>query len=61
VDDLDKEQSWRLQNGTLWDYLKFTDYNQDGGIDARDLNLYWRPNHGSISQVPGVLVRAFNK
>jgi hypothetical protein len=59
VDDADKTQSWRLQNGTAWDYLKFTDYNQDGGIDVLDLNLYWRPNSGNVSQVPGAAASSF--
>jgi len=52
VNDADKEQYWRLQNGTTWEYPKLADYNLDGGIDAQDLNMCWRGNNGASTQVP---------
>jgi hypothetical protein len=52
VNDTDKDQYWHLQNGTPWEYLKLADYNLDGGIDALDLNLYWRDNNGQTTRVP---------
>lgn len=53
VDALDKNLSWRPNNGTAWNYSKLADFNLDGGIDALDINLQWRPNNGSATQVPG--------
>lgn len=52
VDALDKNISWRPENGQAWGYSKYADFNLDGGIDALDINLYWRLMNGSASQVP---------
>lgn len=53
VNTEDKEAVWRRQNGTAWSYEKLGDYNLDGGIDAADLNFYWRPNINSVTGVQG--------
>jgi len=53
VNTQDRETVWRSHNGTPWSYAKNSDLNLDGGIDAEDLNQYWRPNAGKITQVPG--------
>ena len=52
VNDADREAVWRLLNGTDWSYGKQADYNLDGSIDVRDLNLYWRLGNSRSSQVP---------
>jgi hypothetical protein len=52
---VDRDSVWSPQNGTAWDYAKFGDFNLDGGIDATDLNMFFRPNEGSASGVPGAL------
>jgi len=44
---------WRSENGTAWSYGKGGDFNLDGGIDAADLNFFWRANNGLLSGVPG--------
>jgi hypothetical protein len=53
VNATDKDDVWRFENGTHWDYFKFGDFNLDGGIDVLDLNYYWRTNEGSATGVPG--------
>jgi M6 family metalloprotease-like protein len=57
---VDRESVWSLQNGTEWDYTKFGDFNLDGGVDATDLNLYWRENENSSTQVPGAITTIFS-
>lgn len=52
IDESDRNQLWRIQNGTRWLYLKWADFNLDGGIDALDLNWHWRPNNGTATAVP---------
>lgn len=52
VDAQDKNSFWRLQNGTVWQYSKFSDFNLDGGVDVLDLNHFWRSNNGASTQVP---------
>lgn len=53
INDADRETAWRVQNGTAWEYHKFSDFNLDGGIDIKDLNFFWRIHNGSATQVPG--------
>lgn len=52
VDAQDKNNFWRLQNGTVWQYSKYGDFNLDGGVDVLDLNDFWRGNNGASTQVP---------
>ncbi|GAB4377042.1 MAG: hypothetical protein Kow0042_24160 [Calditrichia bacterium] len=52
VDSGDRNSVWLPQNGTVWDYHKYSDFNLDGGIDAIDYNQFWLPNNGNASQVP---------
>ncbi len=52
IDATDKNTSWRMENGTVWGYSKWSDFNLNGGIDIEDLNLYWRKNNGMSTQVP---------
>jgi len=52
VDAVDKNNYWRVTNGTAWDYTKYSDFNLDGNLDAVDKNNFWRPNNGKSSQVP---------
>lgn len=52
IADGDRTGVWRGQNGSPWEYGKRGDFNIDGGIDALDLNLLWRPNSGRSTRVP---------
>jgi hypothetical protein len=52
VSAADKENVWRLENGTQWSYSKSGDFNLDGGIDVLDLNYYWRLHENAVSGVP---------
>ena len=52
VDAVDKNSFWRVENGTTYDYSKYSDFNLDGNLDAVDKNNYWRPNNGKSTQVP---------
>jgi hypothetical protein len=56
VNDADQDSVWRWQNATTWEYTKLADFNLDGGIDVTDMNLHWRPNFNSTTQVPGIIV-----
>ncbi len=53
INDADREMVWRVQNGTAWEYNKFSDFDLDGGIDSQDLNFFWKVNKGSATQMPG--------
>ncbi|MCP5064583.1 MAG: hypothetical protein GY936_19270 [Ignavibacteriae bacterium] len=52
VDAVDKNDFWRVENGTTYDYSKNSDFNLDGNLDAVDKNDFWRVNNGTASQVP---------
>ena len=52
IDAVDKNNIWRVENGTTWSYTKYSDFNLDGNLDAVDKNNFWRPNNGLSSQVP---------
>jgi len=52
INDTDRDDIWRPQNGASWSYDKGGDFNLDGGIDALDRNRFWRANSGSSSKVP---------
>jgi hypothetical protein len=52
INHVDRESIWRAQNGTLWTYAKTADFNLDAGIDANDLNSFWRNNQGLATYVP---------
>jgi flagellar basal body rod protein FlgG len=52
IDAVDKNDFWRVENGTTYDYTKNSDFNLDGNLDAVDKNDYWRVNNGKATQVP---------
>ncbi len=53
INIVDKNSYWRVQNGTMYEYLlKKADFNLDGNINIMDRNSYWRVNNGSTTQVP---------
>jgi uncharacterized repeat protein (TIGR02543 family) len=54
VNQADKDDIWRLENGTHWSYSKAGDFNLDGGIDVIDLNHFWRLHNNAVTGVPGI-------
>ncbi len=52
VNPVDKNNYWRLQNGTPYDYFISTaDFNLDGQVNAVDKNNYWRLNNSMQEQL----------
>ena len=50
VNAVDKNNYWRIQNGTPYDYLNSTaDFNLDAVINAVDKNAKWRISNSQIS------------
>ncbi|NOX66506.1 MAG: hypothetical protein GXO85_12160 [Chlorobi bacterium] len=52
VDAVDKNDFWRIENGTPYSYSKYSDFNLDANLDAVDKNDFWRINNGKSSQLP---------
>ncbi|VAX15280.1 hypothetical protein MNBD_IGNAVI01-1679, partial [hydrothermal vent metagenome] len=52
VDAVDKNNFWRVENGTAYDYTKYSDFNLDANLDAVDKNNFWRINNGKSTQLP---------
>ncbi len=53
IDETDKIQLWRIQNGTSANGNSTTaDFNLDGVINVLDKNEYWRVNNGAVENNP---------
>jgi hypothetical protein len=53
IDEADRSDFWRVQNGQALPYLQSqADFNLDGVVNAVDLNEYWRKANSVSSQVP---------
>jgi hypothetical protein len=52
VDAVDNNNFWRVENGTAYDYNKYSDFNLDATLDAVDKNSYWRSGNGKSTQLP---------
>ncbi len=53
INDADRNDFWRLQNGQTLPYDQSqADFNLDGTVNAVDLNTYWRKALNTSSQIP---------
>ncbi|MEL6193639.1 MAG: dockerin type I domain-containing protein [Bacteroidota bacterium] len=53
IDEIDKIQLWRTQNGTsVNESSRAADFNLDGVINVLDKNEYWRVNNGAVENTP---------
>ncbi|MEM7512445.1 MAG: dockerin type I domain-containing protein, partial [Bacteroidota bacterium] len=53
IDETDKIQLWRIQNGTSANGNSTTaDFNLDGVINVLDKNEFWRVNYGAVERNP---------
>jgi len=50
INDFDYKDIWKNENGTMG--YKAGDFDLNGGVNIADKNLYWKINHGKVSQVP---------
>lgn len=53
IDDTDRNDFWRTQNGQILPYAQSqADFNMDGVVNAVDLNAYWRKASNTSSNIP---------